>query len=150
MLYLTNAVLRQSRQYFEIQGASGCEGTAMIARSEINGDVRLVVPEQIANPVPHCWVEVTTAGKVSLARALDQHERYVARIHSHPGEAFHSATDDRNPAITHEGAISIVAPFFGLGLRSGLTNCAVFILKSQRWIELPPGRARDEVVSIRD
>ena len=79
-------------------------------------------------------MEVTEKGKLDLAVGLGSNKQYVARIHSHPVEAFHSATDDANPALTHDGALSIVVPFFGLGLRHGLDSCAVYRLLGGRWI----------------
>jgi proteasome lid subunit RPN8/RPN11 len=147
LLHLTDELLTEARTFFEERGAQGCEGTAMIARTQKTGAVRLVVPEQRANPVPNCWVEVTTNGKFELARSLAEDERYVARIHSHPGAAFHSSTDDRNPALSFDGALSIVVPYFGLGLRSGLDNCAVYVLRSLLWAEVAPGAERDAVVA---
>lgn len=108
---------------------------------------RLVIPDQRATPAPRCSVEVTFAGKLQLAAALDTNERYVSRIHSHPGLAFHSPTDDANPALTHDVAISIVAPFFGLGLRLGLDACAVLVRQRGRWVDLPIGAKRLAVVT---
>lgn len=107
---------------------------------------RLVVPDQRAKPAPFCSVEVTLQGKLQLATALDPDELYVARIHSHPGLAFHSPTDDANPAITQEGALSIVVPFFGLGLRHGLDACAVFVRRGTGWVEAPAGAEREPLV----
>lgn len=130
-----------ARELFEGRGTWGCEGTAMIASD--GAATRLVVPDQEATPVPHCTVTVTTAGKLALAAALGGHERYVARIHSHPGLAFHSPTDDENPAITFEGALSIVVPYFGLGLRRGLDACAVLQMRSGYWVDLPVGPERE-------
>jgi hypothetical protein len=118
----------------------------MIAAAGDEVAAKLVVPDQRAGPLPCCWVEVTRAGKSELAAALRPDERYVARIHSHPGLAFHSPTDDDNPAITYSGAISIVVPFFGLGLRHGLAACAVFVRSDSRWVEVPPGPDRDRLV----
>lgn len=69
-----------------------------------------------------------TAGKRQLAAGLGRGERYLVRAHSHPGEPFHSDTDNRNPALTFIGALSVVAPYFGLGLRRGLDACAVLRL----------------------
>jgi len=37
------------------------------------------------------------------------------QVHSHPGAAFHSATDDRYPIINTPGFLSLVIPEFGLG-----------------------------------
>jgi hypothetical protein len=135
-------LLEEARAFFEDCGSVGCEGTAMIA-ARASTSTRIVVPDQRATPAPHCSVEVTLAGKLQLASALDADERYVSRIHSHPGLAFHSPIDNANPAITHDGALSIVAPYFGLGLRHGLAACAVLVLRDGRWIDLPPGPRRD-------
>jgi hypothetical protein len=140
---VTRSVLEAAGAFFEEQGAQGLEGTALIAALDGGPADRLVVPTQQASRADGgCWVEVPLAGKLECAAALRPQERYVARIHSHPGEAFHSATDDRNPALTHQGALSIVVPFFGLGLRRDLDACAVFVLRGTRWMELPAGPAR--------
>jgi hypothetical protein len=140
---VTWSVLAAARAFFEEQGAQGLEGTALIASPDGGPADRLLVPAQQASRADGgCWVKVPLAGKLECATALRPGERYVARIHSHPGEAFHSATDDRNPALTHQGALSIVVPFFGLGLRRGLDACAVFVLRGTRWVELPAGPAR--------
>lgn len=143
-LILPASVRDQARAFFEERGAFGLEGTAMIAQSIDGQRTRLVIPKQIAERALGCWVEVPLEGKLQLAAALKLDERYVARIHSHPGEAFHSSTDDANPALTHEGALSIVVPYFGLGLRRGLDATAIFVRQSRRWLELPPGADRRE------
>lgn len=139
-------LLDEARTFFEDRGALGCEGTAMIAARGLTAN-RLVIPDQRATPAPHCSVEVTLAGKLELASALDPDERYVSRIHSHPGLAFHSPTDDANPALTHEGALSIVVPFFGLGLRHGLAACAILVVRNGRWVDVGAGPARDALVT---
>lgn len=144
---IDHSTLEDARALFEDRGTSGYEGTAMVASD--GTQTRLVIPDQEATPVPYCTVTVTTAGKLGLAAALTPEERYVARIHSHPGLAFHSPTDDTNPAITHEGALSIVVPYFGLGLRHGLDACAVLIRRAGVWVDLPAGSARDQEIVTR-
>lgn len=146
-LLLTADVLDEARRFFEERGAWGCEGTALLARHAAGG-VRLVIPGQRAGSSPGCWVEVTPVGKLELTVALGTEERYVARIHSHPGEAFHSRTDDQNPILTQQGALSIVVPYFGLGLRRGLEACAVLVRRGENWIALPPGAERDRTVRV--
>lgn len=143
-LILTNEVLVHARVYFEDCGAHGNEGTAMIKAGP--SGVALVVPDQVPRRGSRGMsVEVTRKGQMDLALALEADELYVARIHSHPYEAFHSPADDANPALTHEGALSIVVPFFGLGLRRGLDACAVLRREGGRWRDLPVG-ARDRWV----
>lgn len=38
-----------------------------------------------------------------------------AQVHTHPGEAFHSATDNKWPIVSQEGFLSIVIPDFATG-----------------------------------
>ena len=132
-LLISQKVLEEARTFFEERGADGLEGTALITRRGDGPLDRLVIPTQHAGRGVGCWVEVPLTGKLELAAALDLDERYVARIHSHPGAPFHSETDDRNPVLTQEGALSIVAPYFGLGLRRGLDSCAVYIRRNGVW-----------------
>ena len=101
----------------------------------------LVVPRQNAHrdAYGHVNVEVPREGQMDLALALGPDDLYVARIHCHPGDAFHSAADDANPVISFEGGISIVVPFFGLGLRRGLDACAVYLLP-RRVLDRAAGR----------
>lgn len=141
-LVLTSKVLLDARTFFEDRGALGLEGTAMI---KAGTRVEMVVPRQNArrDAYGHVNVEVPRAGQMDLALALGPDDLYAARIHSHPGDAFHSSADDANPVITFEGGLSIVVPFFGLGLRRGLDACAIYLFQDGRWIELKPGPDRN-------
>ena len=60
----------------------------------------------------------------------------LVQVHSHPAEAYHSLTDDMNP-ITHEvGFLSVVVPYFGIGIHD-LTDCRIYEhLGYGRWREL--------------
>lgn len=40
--------------------------------------------------------------------------RVVAQLHTHPGKAFHSRADDRWAFVRHEGAFSLVLPYFAV------------------------------------
>jgi hypothetical protein len=128
------AALATARAFFEQQGAYGFEGTAMLAGTDADGITRCVIPDQRPYRTRlGVAVEVTDKGKLELAAALALDERWLARIHSHPDEAFHSHTDDTNPVLTAEGSLSIVVAFFGLGLRRGLDACAVHVYRGGAW-----------------
>ena len=146
--FISSRVLEEAKQFFEERGAHGLEGTAMIAARSGDGSTRLVIPTQRAGRMQGCWVEVPLEGKLELAAALAADEQYIARIHSHPGSPFHSDTDDRNPVLTQQGALSIVVPFFGLGLRLGLDACRVYVREGGTWLEFPPGQTRDHWVRV--
>jgi hypothetical protein len=141
------AILGEAEQFLTDRGADGLEGTGLVAFSPDSDGWRaekLVAPEQRGQRAElGCWVEVTEQGKRELAVRLPTGCRYLARVHSHPAEAFHSKTDDANPALSHEGAVSIVVPYFGLGLRRGLSACAAYRLTAGRWRPLAAGPARE-------
>lgn len=145
-LVLPDPLLADAAAFFEACGARGCEGTAVIKSGP--GGPALVIPEQQPwrSSSGGVSVEVTRAGQIQLALALGPDDLYVARIHSHPAEAFHSRADDANPVLTHDGALSIVVPFFGLGLRRGLGACAVLRRERGHWRDLPAGPERDRWV----
>lgn len=98
---------------------------------------RAYVPEQA--PLAHedgIGVYIDGDAISRLILALEDDERVLARVHSHPTFAYHSATDDLNRLISHAGAISIVVPYFARrGLRFEI--CSVNeLLPNQGWIEL--------------
>lgn len=133
------SVLREVGAFMEERGSLGFEASAMLAGTTDGHIARAAIPDQIGHRSPlGVAVEVTDRGKLELAAALALDELWLARIHSHPDLAFHSDTDDRNPGLTAEGALSIVVPFFGLGLRRGLDACAVFVLTGGRWTAVAP------------
>jgi hypothetical protein len=69
-------------------------------------------------------VEVPQDALTEFISALPDAIHVLARVHSHPGEAYHSALDDMNMLISHHGAISIVVPDFARGAAT-LTGCSV-------------------------
>lgn len=148
-LRVAGAALQEARAYFEERGAEGCEGTAMLAGRPEAGIERCVIPDQVAyRSQAGVAVEVTEKGKFELAASLGPEERFLARIHSHPNAAFHSAADDRNAGLTAQGTLSIVVPFFGLGLRRGLSACAVFERRGQSWVPLSTEDVQRRIVVL--
>lgn len=60
----------------------------------------------------------------------------MAQIHSHPGEAYHSETDDKYPIVAVVGGLSIVIPDFGFNPVS-IDEWAVYRLFSGKgWLSL--------------
>jgi len=130
--------LNQAREFFERVGSYGREGTGLLfakAQGATLVVTRFIAPDQVTGR-DSCWVEVTMKGKLEVAVALAPGELIAARIHSHPGEAFHSSVDDQNPGLTAEGAWSIVVPYYGLGLRRGISACAIHQRKDGNWRRL--------------
>ncbi len=142
-------VLTVIEAFLTATGAHGAEGTGVVACHRGSSGwweaALFVAPDQHATFGRFgCSVTVTERGKAELAAALPRDHLYLVRVHSHPGEAFHSDTDDANPALTHDGALSVVVPYFGLGLRRGLDACAAYRLMNDEWVELPAGQRRSQ------
>lgn len=71
-----------------------------------------------------------------LNRALSETGlRLIAQVHSHPGEAYHSATDDRYAIVTADGGFSLVVPNFGQAPANPV-YWAVYRLTRGDWREL--------------
>jgi hypothetical protein len=134
------ALLDESRGFFQARGAQGFEGTALwVGRAE--GPeikvVRLFVPDQIARSDEFgACVDLTARAHYTLTDHLVGDERFVVRIHAHPREAYHSARDDENAVLTHEGALSVVVPYYARDPIQ-LERCAVYRYGRRRgWVQL--------------
>lgn len=133
-------VLDDSRAFFQARGAEGYEGTALWVGRPDGPDVtivRLFVPEQVAeSDVCGARVDLTPHAHYTLTDHLASDERFYVRIHAHPRQAYHSARDDENAILTHEGALSVVVPYFARDPIE-LERCAVYQYGRQNgWLRL--------------
>lgn len=72
----------------------------------------------------------------------------IAQLHSHPGSAYHSDTDDAFPVATTVGCLSIVVPSFAQE-PFALSACAVYRLRPGRgWASLTPAEAQQLITII--
>lgn len=60
-----------------------------------------------------------------------------AQVHTHPGDAYHSACDDRWPIVSQAGFISIVLPNYAIGRRNLEDAWVGVILCDGSWQRLP-------------
>lgn len=99
-------------------GAKELEGVALWAGTIHENNFKVettIIPEQTAYELDEGLLY--SVGEDELHRInnwLYHHKQtLIAQIHSHPGRAYHSDTDDRYPIVSQNGAISIVIPNFG-------------------------------------
>jgi proteasome lid subunit RPN8/RPN11 len=131
----------RTRDFLAERGERGYEATVLwLGRITDESTAEIVcpyAPEQVAyRSEDGVAVEVTAKGLSALISALPDGVFVLCRVHTHPGDAYHSDTDDQNLIIAHPGAISIVVPDFA---RSpiALTRCSVNELGPDgRWREL--------------
>lgn len=123
-------VLEETRELLRGPGRDGFEAVVLwvgIVEDELAATVRAPVrPGQTAYRSDQgCAVEVPPDALSALISALPPGVFVLARLHTHPDEAYHSPVDDTNMLIAHEGALSIVVPDFAaapLDLRACSVN----------------------------
>jgi len=71
----------------------------------------------------------------------------IAQLHSHPGSAYHSDTDDTFPIATTTGCLSLVIPDFARHPFS-LSRCAVYRLTEQAVWSYVPGAEVEKLITI--
>jgi hypothetical protein len=67
----------------------------------------------------------------------EQSKGIRVQVHTHPGAAFHSATDDEYPIIHTPGFLSLVIPRFALGDIGFRGAFLAEIDSAGRWREVP-------------
>lgn len=134
-------VLKFSEQFLQQRGEEGLEAVVLWLGPALDDVTAHVVdgyvPEQVAHRSPlGVSVEITREGLSRLIDDLPLGIFVLARVHSHPTDAYHSEVDDDNLVISHPRAISIVVPFFAEnGIH--LTECSVNELEHGKgWREL--------------
>jgi hypothetical protein len=102
-------------------GAQGLEGVVFWA-GRLEGSRFLVteacIPRQHALTDMQSGVGVAIDGDELFRLNVWLHKaglQMIAQIHSHPGSAYHSSTDDALSVVTRAGALSIVVPYFAAG-----------------------------------
>lgn len=134
-------ILSETRAFLHQRGLEGCEGMLLwigIQRDQRVQITRVFIPEQRCVKTRFgVAVELTPHAHYTLPDTLREAERFYARVHSHPTEAFHSHRDDQNAVLTHEGALSIVVPDFAARPVLNLADCAIYQLEyGKGWVRL--------------
>ena len=131
-------------------GRQGYEGLALwVGRQQ--GDIfrvsETVIPEQnhISNADGVCVIVEGGALHRLNVRLYKEGLTLLGQIHSHPGRAYHSGTDDAYAIATTVGCLSLVVPDFGRAPFT-VSRCATYRLDAGgRW---RPLSARDAAVLI--
>jgi hypothetical protein len=145
---LDSALLRRTEELLRHSGDKGFEAvvlwTGTVGPDGAAALRAAVRPGQVAyRSDDGCAVEVPPDEIAKVVSSLTEDEVVLARVHTHPDEAYHSTTDDQNMIIAHVGAISVVVPRFARA-PIDLAGCSVNELcPDGTWRELPPAEVRD-------
>jgi proteasome lid subunit RPN8/RPN11 len=141
-------ILRSVHTHLRDSGASGFEGVGFWA-GRTEGETFFVE----AAVVPTQWGHRSSDGVAVMISGDELHRMNVwlhrnrftiiAQLHSHPGDAYHSETDDEFSIMTRVGGLSIVVPNFAKDPFSFQTAAFYRLLKNGDWRCLDAEEASD-------
>ena len=141
------AAARRAQDHLRWMGQRGSEGFALwagVVEGATFSVLETVIPVQRGVRADDGICVVVDGSELHrINRWLyEQGMTLIAQLHSHPGEAYHSATDDTFPIATAVGSLSLVVPDFARNPFS-LERCAVYRLAGDgSWIELSDAETR--------
>jgi proteasome lid subunit RPN8/RPN11 len=99
--------------------------------------------EEMFVPLQEAEVDYFRIPREGMARLLEHLRKtrlmIACQVHSHPELAFHSKADDAWAIVRHEGALSLVVPYFGMhsDVQTFVRDTAVFELTAgNKWVEV--------------
>ena len=137
----SSTVLATTLTHLREAGTRRCECIVLWLGRPAEGVIRVeeayVPPHEAREDMFH----IPRASMTSLHAHLRKHRLMVAaQVHSHPREAFHSLADDRWAIIRHEGALSLVVPYFAASttpLNFGDKVKVYCFSDTAEWVEVP-------------
>lgn len=144
VVVVPRSVIQDGHQFLRAAGATGREGLVLWIGQKDGTTfnvTELVIPEQRGIRTSD-GVCVIIEGNALARLNADLYKRQlqlIAQVHSHPGTAYHSSTDDEYAIATKVGCLSFVIPDFATQPFS-LAQCAAYRLSADgEWIELSIG-----------
>ena len=137
--HIPSLILSDTLAALQRHGARGHEGRLLwVGRPESKDSFRFL---ECWEPLQHNTTISTMVPTDELLRINEElaNRRLVlgAQVHSHPGSAYHSETDDDYPICTQQGSLSLVVPGFGMDAPS-LAEWACYRLRRVGWGEPIP------------
>ena len=122
-------------------GSRNCEGIVLWLGRRTTEAILVEAVYRPAHVAREDMFHIPPESMTTLQAELRQRRLMVAaQVHSHPKEAFHSKADDRWAIIRHEGALSLVLPYFvsQTTTETFLTDAKVYQFSADaRWTEVP-------------
>lgn len=146
------SVVEKTIKNLRYAGRRGVEGIVLwvgIAVGSLFEVKDMIYPIQSGLETPEGLLVVVEANELHrINKWLFDHKMVaIAQLHSHPGEAYHSITDDTFPIVTTLGGLSIVVPDFA-SKQFQLNTCAVYRLSPSGWIKLEKKRVESLIGAV--
>lgn len=139
-VYVPSDLLEETARLLAEAGRHGLEAIVLWAgtiRPVDAFDVELILrPSQTAYSGAEGLLAQVNSDELFRINCLlsEKSLRLIAQLHTHPGDAYHSETDDDFALVSAAGSISIVVPHFA---RNGidLAQCAIYRLNAENeWL----------------
>jgi hypothetical protein len=140
-LNISSSILAETIEQLNLGGLAKVERVVLWLGTESedqNAVVEAFVPIQETDA--YRFVIPPNGMREILQRLRVTRTKIIAQVHSHPQEAFHSAVDDAEALVRHEGALSLVLPRFALltSCESFFQDAAIYELSARdTWDEVP-------------
>lgn len=135
-LLVPDSIARATLTHLQAAGRCECEEFAFWTGFSI-GDGVAVVTRAFHPRTTHQFGHVAVDDSAQILSMIDlvheQGELVLCQLHTHPGDAFHSAIDDRGAYSDEPGFLSFVLPSFG---SEGLESAEAYQLTSNGWEHL--------------
>jgi hypothetical protein len=146
--------VRQAYDHIRLAGRKRLEGVVLFAGrlEEQNSETfcveETIVPKQLSMSLEEGLLYAVDGEELHRINVhLHEHKMMlIAQLHSHPGMAYHSQTDDDYAIITKTGGLSIVVPNFGTD-DIDISHWAVYRLDKNEWVELSTEDA-DQLIEL--
>lgn len=137
-VFIPQYILRETEEYLRKHGLRGHEGMVLWSGIRLEKHTAIIKncihPQQYSTPISFD-VPLYESQRINIL--LEQRkEVIISQVHTHPGGAFHSHTDDNFPVTFIIGLFSIVVPDF---CKSGLRN----LLQCSTWEHIGLGKWKE-------
>jgi hypothetical protein len=130
-IHIPSSILRESSSHFLKHGKHSECYVLWCGDMLENQEARIascVHPSHLSSPV---GISVPLEEIIRVQQLIAEERKFLfGQVHTHPGNAFHSSTDETFPFSHKPGFFSIVVPNFGRRKLESLYGCEVFELKS--------------------
>jgi hypothetical protein len=133
-------------EHLQEMGRAGCEGVGFWAGQLLGSEFLVragLVPTQVATSTLD-GLAVVIPGEELFRMNVWLHQNgmtLIAQLHSHPGSAYHSETDDALAVVTRVGSLSIVVPDYAANEFSLATAAVHRLHENGTWRLVMPSAA---------
>jgi proteasome lid subunit RPN8/RPN11 len=136
-----STVLATTLAHLREAGTRRCECIVLWLGRPADGGIRVEEAYVPRHEAREDMFHIPRESMASLHAYLREHRLMVAaQVHSHPREAFHSFADNQWAIIRHEGALSLVLPYFAASATPFNFGAEVKVYRfsdTAEWVEVP-------------